>query len=633
MTAPKLAGVLDRLPLTARVVEGGQVFDHALLRQLYEQALSTLSGSPPGARVVLDVGHGGLGLAALAAASALGLEAVLPYDLSDCTEAEFAAVLERTRATAYLSLRRRVSDGGLVWRTGDETRPSADRTTEPLDRLLLLFTSGTSGPPKMVSLSESLVWLKIRSVGSHLGFRDGMVTLQTGLLSNTTGIIFGFGTLLAGGTLVIPPGRNPSTWPDLVHHHSVTHLMLRPAAVGEFASAGPPRLSSIETLALGGGPAPLPALAALRQRVSGRIIEGYGLSETFGPFLWNESDPLHGTLPAPSGAYLLGTPDDSVRIAAPVVEGGAGELTLDPAIGLMNGYCFEEDPTHSARPESEVFRTGDIVYLQNGRYWLVGRESSSVLTANGHKCQAEGVESLLDQNGYQTCLVQAPERSRGSVLVVATDLTDDGLAIQRIADLLQERTSPEARPDYLASIPAIPVSVNGKPQRAALSAWLRDDPLATLVPFDCRSHVCALRHETTVTERSLDQLFAAILDPAHLVSDIAGATARVLAEDRTNQTVWYRAAIAGRQTSWTSHRRIDRPAGTVLATLEPPPVGAAGITVEWRLTPVDSADVRVSVTHTVTFQSDLAVGRRVAFADTLSANTMRELRRLQEKRP
>ena len=377
----------------------------------------TAAGARRGQRVLAVLEHDERGVVLLAAASLLGLRLVLPYNLAAASAAEWRDVVDATDPDLVVTLR--AGDGAApapagrrVLRLDAEPGDSADPGPLPVDEhppaeeLLVLFTSGSTGRPKAISVSEELVTRRVRSVARALSFTPDSRVLLSGLLTNTTGVLFAFGALGTGrggrgATLVVPPDRDVATWPALVADQRVTHLMLRPVALRRFLDgAAGHDLGSLRVVAHGAAAMPPALLAAARARLPCDWVQGYGLSETYGPFCWVDAAAhragRHRT-GRQHGGYCVGRPDPTAEVRIEALPGhppGVGEVLVRTA--LMNGYL---DPaTGTPEPPGEWLRTGDVGgWSPDGDLLLTGRRSGSLLSADGHRVYPEEVEAVLGE--------------------------------------------------------------------------------------------------------------------------------------------------------------------------------------------------------------------------------------------
>lgn len=456
-------------------LRGSELFQYA--DGYVEQLLA--HGMTSDGQVISLLTHDERGMALYLAASRIGCELILPYNLSFMDQEdihrlrdEFSGALMCT-TDGYEGLDRVAR---LQWRYAHQ--PDALPQPVPsIERFLLLFTSGSSGTPKSVSISESAVTARIAAVATRLGFHPAMRSLLCGLMSNTTGVIFGFGPLACGGTVVIPNTRDVVQWPSIVEQERVTHLMLRPASIEEFVRAAEIQghtLTGVETFAYGSAPLSHNLRDRLSHITSARLIQGYGLSETYGPFIWTEKGSQD-----PDG-YLIGASDatETIDIVRPAgVEHGPGELIITSGL-LMNGYITSGAPD----PQLELpFRTGDIAFQDaSGNFHLVGRQSATVLTANGHRIFPETVERIATEMcGPNKALLVGLWTPEGSRAVLAFSPTIDNDQIYSTAVRLANAFSPEALPDDVAVMPELRASENEKLRRVSPN----EEQLSSRRPF------------------------------------------------------------------------------------------------------------------------------------------------------
>jgi acyl-CoA synthetase (AMP-forming)/AMP-acid ligase II len=360
---------------------------------------------------------------------------------------------------------------------------------EPIANFVVLFSSGTTGTPKAISIAEPLIVAKIASVTARLDVTPDARLFMSGLMNNTTGVIFTFGGVLRGATVIFPAGLDPAGWPAQVAAHRATHIQLRPVALKEFIAAAPGvDLSCLRVVAYGGGSVPRALLEQGRELIPGDWVQGYGLSETYGPFCW--LDEAAHRARRYQQVYCLGRPDATVAVRLDPVPGhpaGVGEILVRGAV--MEGYL--DVASQRVQPPGEWFRTGDLgAWSPDGDLLLKGRVATSLLTANGHRIYPEETEAAL---------AGAP----GADDVVLVGLSEPDTVVERpvvclrgpigaqhpdvvrkiVVDELARRLSSEKWPDlaYATTTP-FPQSANGKVMRAEVAGRIERDGLIDLSP-------------------------------------------------------------------------------------------------------------------------------------------------------
>jgi len=367
-----------------------------------------------GQQVVLIPEHDESAVVFMAAASAIGIQIVMPYNLQNAAIPEWVNIIQTVKPDHVVYLRQDKAVEELQWATAEDIHfiklnafaenNCADiidiivGSPDPVENFLVLFTSGTTGKAKAVSVSESLVCKRVASVSKQLKFSADARIFMSGLINNTTGVIFSFGALLHNATLVFPAGRVIEQWPQQVEHHRITHMMLRPVALRRFVEGTREcgaDLSSLRVMAYGAAALPKKLLEEARALIPCEWVQGYGLSETFGPFCWLTEDDHQRKL-YEEYIYCVGRPDDSLDISlhfSDVSENSVGEVILRGA-GLMEGYF--DLSSGQVQPVVEFFHTGDYGHFsENGELILKGRISNTILSKNGHRLYPEEVESVI----------------------------------------------------------------------------------------------------------------------------------------------------------------------------------------------------------------------------------------------
>lgn len=483
------------------VQDNGRTYTRAQLVSAVGWMIDRLAehGLKPGHRVMALLDHDLRGLLFLAAASASGLRVLMPYNLSSAAVPEWLNIAATARPDFTVSLRQ---DGGqaqavaALRRQGlhvaelpfvDEALAEAAppclvqmRALDPIAQFLVLFTSGTTGAPKAISLSEAVVCERVRSVSQKLRFEPESRIFMSGLLNNTTGFIFSFGALLHDAVLVFPADREIATWPAQVAAARATHIMLRPVALKRFVAAARATasdLSSLRVVAYGAAAMPRAVLQAGRELMPCDWFQGYGLSETFGPFCWLD-EAAHRDAGQADQLYRVGRPDDTVELSLRPLPGhgqGVGEVLVRSA-AVMEGYL--DVRTGALTPPGPWLHTGDLgAFSPNGELLLKGRIDNTVMSENGHRVYPEEVEAVLGRmDGVaEVVLLGLPGALTMDVRPVACfhgalACADPETICLRMRRALAEALSREKWPDWVyASRAPFPKSSNDKVLKAEVA--------------------------------------------------------------------------------------------------------------------------------------------------------------------
>ncbi|GAA0740801.1 acyl--CoA ligase [Dactylosporangium roseum] len=367
-------------------------------------------GVAPDDRVLALLDHGPDAVFFLAAASALGLHLLMPYGLQAAALPEWLSIADSARPDVIVHAKRdRTGVDALRGRGGRVVElpfPAADAPDrelpidrpEPVEHFLVLFTSGTTGTPKAISIGEAHVCGRMAAVTRTMRYRPDARIFMTGLMNNTTGVINSFGALLHDATVVFPQTPDPARWPAQVAAERATHLALRPVALKRFVAAVDaerPDLSCLRVVSYGGAAVPRAVLDQGRALIGGDWIQGYGLTETYGPFCFLD-EAGHAEQRHVKHVYCIGRPDDTLAVRIePVAEhpDGVGEILVRGPL-VMEGYVNVADGTIES--PGEWLRTGDLAeWSPDGDLVLKGRMSGVLLSENGHRIYPEEVEAVL----------------------------------------------------------------------------------------------------------------------------------------------------------------------------------------------------------------------------------------------
>ncbi|WNG39138.1 amino acid adenylation domain-containing protein [Archangium violaceum] len=358
------------------------------------------------------------------------------------------------------------------------------RPAVPENLAVVLFTSGSTGEPKAVTLTH-------RNLSHHFAVNDagypsgpGNTTLAAGSVAFDFHIVEMLYPLVRGARVVLRETGPLGMARDILQHRA-THLLVTPSVITAALEEpeAPSALRQLSHLQLGGEAPP----ESLVQRLATgqlRLLNGYGPSEntcvtTFSPLL-------------PGAPIRMGRPLDRVRLyvldglGQPTPPGVPGELYIGGE-GLSRGYHGRPDLTaerfvpdpFSGTPGARLYRTGDRVrWNDDGTLGFLGRTDFQV-KVRGVRIELEEVEAaLLRQPGVRQAVVLARQSGREPRLegfVAADDTSLSGETLRRaLAAVLPDAMVP-SRLTVLATLPLTP---NGKVDRKALAALPVEAPEA-----------------------------------------------------------------------------------------------------------------------------------------------------------
>jgi amino acid adenylation domain-containing protein len=371
---------------------------------------------------------------------------------------------------------------------------SPPATAGPDDLAYVLFTSGSTGRPKGVMVEHRGMVNALEATRAEFGVGPGDTCLAVTALHHDMSAFDLFGVLGAGGTVVVPAAdraRDADHWAELAEAHGVTLWNSVPAMMEMLLTARPaPR--SLRTVFLGGDWVPPRLAADLLDQVPGvDVVSVGGPTETTLWNIWHRVVPAdldRATIPygRPIANTVYHVLDERGRERP---RGVVGELCC-AGPGVARGYW--DDPERTAavfteRRGERIYRTGDLGrVLPDGTIEFVGRADAQV-KVRGMRIEPGEVEAALSaEPGVTAAVVVGVPRGDGrGHRAIAAYVTgevgsgsgsgpdpgpDSGLDSDSLRAALAERLPEHLVPATVTVLDELPLTGNGKVDRAALAA-------------------------------------------------------------------------------------------------------------------------------------------------------------------
>jgi long-chain acyl-CoA synthetase len=353
---------------------------------------------------------------------------------------------------------------------------------------VILYTSGTTGRPKGVTLTHGALLANARAMAARFGLA-GSTQLAVLPLHHAHALGFGLMTSLAtGGHLVFTSGLDPFTWADVVQAERVEVSSVVPTLLGPLLAARvrAERVPSLRALLVSSAPLPVDLARRFEAETRLCLAHGWGLSEYTnfacciapGLDLSARAELLLGGELLSIGGPLDGTDvavmDDEGR---EVEDGARGELCVRGPCKML-GYYGDPEATRRTLRDGWL-RTGDEgtarAHPAGRMFWVTGR-IKELIVRGGEKLHPLAVErriaAALPTLDGRMAVVGFPHRAQGEeigVYVEAEALTE-GVAGELVRAL--EALPAELRPKVVVRGAApIPRTHTGKVQRAKLAPW------------------------------------------------------------------------------------------------------------------------------------------------------------------
>lgn len=358
-----------------------------------------------------------------------------------------------------------------------EARAGADPAprAEPAAPALILYTSGTTGAPKGVTLSHANLLANVEAVVAYLRLEAGDSILSVLPFYYAYGSSVLHTHLLAGARVVLAPGLLfPHLILEGIARERVTGFSGVPSTFALLLERTRPQdhdLSSLRYLTQAGGAMPVALARRLRQALPGpRLFVMYGQTEATSRLTWLPPERLEeklGSAGIPvAGVTLQIRREDGTLAAA----GESGEVWARGP-NVMLGYWNDPDATARTLQDGWL-RTGDLGRLDaEGFLYLDGRRSDMIKTG-AHRVHPQDVEEAICEvpGVVEAAAVGVDDEILGQVIkafVVAQAPIERGA--ERIKAHCRRRLAPYKIPRYVEFVADLPRTASGKVRRIQLT--------------------------------------------------------------------------------------------------------------------------------------------------------------------
>jgi acetyl-CoA synthetase len=405
--------------------------------------------------------------------------------LPQCGGVKQTAVVGNAVPAGFIDMRAEIEKAGEAF-----TRPADGGITGGIaDTMLIYFSSGTTGMPKMVLHNHTLPLGHIVTAKYWQCVEDGQVHLtqtDSGWAKFAWGKIYGQWICGAAVGVYDTEKFTPRGMLSALERLRPA-TFCAPATIFRFLikeDLSGYDFSFIRHTSVAGEPLSPEVYYKIKEMTGLEIREGFGQSETSvmaASFKWLPVKPGSMGKPAPLfGLNLLdeqdGPCDDGIVgnisiTAAGEPDGPAGVPRKNPGLpGLFRGYWKDEEHTRACWYDG-IYRTGDMAWHDgDGYYWFVGR-NDDVIKCSGYRIGPFEVESaLMEHPSVLECAVTAaPDPMRGQVvkatIVLARGFDPSEELKRELQNHVKRVTAPYKYPRIVEFTEELPKTVSGKIQR------------------------------------------------------------------------------------------------------------------------------------------------------------------------
>ncbi len=335
------------------------------------------------------------------------------------------------------------------------------------DPFLLLYSSGTTGTPKGILLSNKNQLTICKDRASMGASRPGDVTMIILPMFHTNPLcVYTYPISYQGLTLCIRKTFSPADfWPSITRY-GVTIVQGVPAMYAYIYNAADPKTIEYDKLKLrfafsGAAPMPLELIDAFKEKFNVQVIDGYGLTEACGvttSSLGVSGDPTTIGIAYPS--LQVEIMDDDNRI---MPYGERGEICIK-GDAVMIGYLNKPEATAEAVKDGWL-HTGDIGYMnEKGCVFFSGRKKE-MINRGGENIYPREIEIPLENHPKiaEVAVIGASDPALGE-RVRACVILKDGCTMseEEVKEYLQDKIAKYKLPEFVEFMKSFPRNPTGK---------------------------------------------------------------------------------------------------------------------------------------------------------------------------
>ncbi len=418
--------------------------------------------------------------------NAAGVKAIIAAEDKNLIEHANIAMEESPTVQQRIIVGNNSYQGWLDFHKGIEkatpfTKPEKVNSNE--DMMILYFTSGTTGQPKMVvhdfsyplgHITTAKYWHNLHENSIHFTVAD------TGWAKAVWGKLYGQWIVGACVFVYDFEGRFiPDNMLQVISDYKITSFCAPPTIYRflireDFTKYD---LSSLEYCTTAGEALNPSVFEAFYKKTGIKMMEAFGQTETAPTiitFPWIQPKP--GAMGIPNPLYDMDLLTHDGRSAE---DGEQGEIVFytnkKQPLSLFNGYYKDEELTRQVYAD-HIYRTGDMAWRdEDGYYWFVGR-TDDVIKSSGYRIGPFEVESAVMTHPavIECAITGVPDEIRGQIIKATIVLADeykskagDDLA-NEIQDHVKNVTAPYKYPRVIEFVDELPKTISGKIRRVEI---------------------------------------------------------------------------------------------------------------------------------------------------------------------
>ena len=365
-------------------------------------------------------------------------------------------------------------------------RPQGDKCHKLTDAMLIYFTSGTTGMPKMVCHDFSYPighiitakhWLNVEPEGLHL------TVSETGWAKSVWGKLYGQWIMEAAIFVYDFDKFDAADLLSKIEKYKISTFCAPPTMFRFFIKEGIAGydLSSLKHVSIAGEALNPEVFNKFYEFTGLKLMEGFGQTEctvlianTVG------MTPKPGSMGKPVPQYNIEIVDENCK---PVPTGEVGEIVINTKngipTGLFMGYYLDDERTKSVWHDG-YYHTGDTAWKdEDGYFWYESRKDD-IIKSSGYRIGPFEIESvLMEHPAVLECAVTgAPDPVRGQVVKATIVLTKGYTASDELSNeiknYVKKVTAPYKYPRIIDFVNELPKTISGKIRRVEIRDKTKD---------------------------------------------------------------------------------------------------------------------------------------------------------------
>ena len=358
----------------------------------------------------------------------------------------------------------------------DNEHPEPDR-----DIAVLLFTSGTTGDPKVAVLRHRHLASYVISTVEFMHAEEDEATLVSVPPYHIAGIAAVLTSVYGGRRTVYLPTFTPEDWVALAASEHITHAMVVPTMLGRILDVLEKRgetLPALRALSYGGGRMPEPVIEkALKLLPNVDFVNAYGLTETSSTIAVLTADDHRAAIASddPNVRRRLGSVGRPLPTLELEIRGPEGEVLGAGQSGevYVRGEQISGEYLHKKVLQDDGwFATNDAGWLDADGYLFVEGRLDDVIVRGGENISPGEIEDVLRQHPQvaDVAVFGVPDNEWGERVACALVPRESPPPVEELAGWVRSRLRSTKTPELWSFREALPYNDTGKLLRRQLKA-------------------------------------------------------------------------------------------------------------------------------------------------------------------